>query len=75
VNACRSSSNPFKRRHYQGETTNLAAKGYGSLPTAGRILRDIEAIEIVRKGGAKWLSNGNVHYSGKVHQPLVGYRL
>ncbi len=35
------------------------AKCYGSLATAWRTLRGIEAIEIVRKGRVRWIGKGD----------------
>jgi transposase-like protein len=36
------------------------AKGYGSLQTAWRTLRGIEAMEMMRKGRAKWVAKDDV---------------
>ena len=35
------------------------AKGYGSLATAWRTLRGIEAMDIVRKGSVRWIAKGD----------------
>ena len=35
------------------------AKGYGSLPTAWRTLRGIEAMDMVRKGRVRWVAKGD----------------
>jgi IS6 family transposase len=48
------------------------AKGYGSLPTAWRTLRGIEAMEMVKKGQAKWVAKGNVVGQVKFINSLFG---
>jgi transposase, IS6 family len=48
------------------------AKGYGSLPTAWRTLRGIEAMEMVRKGRVRWIGTDDVVGQAKFITKLFG---
>ena len=48
------------------------AKGYGSVPTAWRILRGIEAMDMIRKGRVRTAGNGDVEAQVKFINTLFG---
>ena len=49
-----------EQSHRNVKRRTWLAKGYGSLPTAWRTLRGIEAMDMVRKGRARWVAKGDV---------------
>jgi transposase-like protein len=57
---CKYLNNIVEQDHRNVKRRTWLARGYGSLPTAWRILRGIEAMEMIRKGRAKWVAKGEV---------------
>ena len=57
---CKYLNNVVEQSHRNVKRRTLLAKGYGSLPTAWRTLRGIEAMDMVRKGRARWVAKGDV---------------
>jgi transposase, IS6 family len=57
---CKYLNNIVEQDHRNVKRRTWLAKGHGSLPTAWRTLRGIEAMEMMRKGRAKWVAKGNV---------------
>lgn len=47
------------------------AKGYGSLATAWRTLRGIEAMDMVRKGRVRRIAKGDPVWPSEVHRQVV----
>jgi IS6 family transposase len=57
---CKYLNNVVEQSHRNVKRRTWLAKGYGSLPTAWRTLRGIEAMDMVRKGRARWVAKGDV---------------
>ena len=57
---CKYLNNIVEQDHRNVKRRTWLAKGYGSLSTAWRTLRGIEAMEMVRKGRARWVAKGDV---------------
>jgi transposase-like protein len=57
---CKYRNNIVEQDHRNVKRRAWLAKGYGSLSTAWRTLRGIEAMEMVRKGRAKWVAKSDV---------------
>jgi transposase, IS6 family len=49
-------NNVVEQDHRNVKRRTWLAKGYGSLPTAWRTLRGIEAMDMVRKGTVRWVA-------------------
>jgi len=49
------------------------AKGYGSFTTAWRTLQGIEAVEMIRKGRARWVAKGDA-IAGRLHRRPIRHR-
>src|SRR4051795_491327 len=56
---CKYLNNVVEQSHRNVKRRTWLAKGYGSLPTAWRTLRGIEAMEMVSKGRARWVAKGD----------------
>ena len=56
---CKYLNNVVEQSHRNVKRRTWLAKGYGSLPTAWRTLRGIEAMEMVRKGRVRWVAKGD----------------
>ena len=56
---CKYLNNVVEQSHRNVKRRTWLAKGYGSLLTAWRTLRGIEAMEMVRKGRARWVAKGD----------------
>ena len=56
---CKYLNNVVEQSHRNVKRRTWLAKGYGSLPTAWRTLRGIEAMEMVRKGRVRWIAKGD----------------
>ena len=56
---CKYLNNVVEQSHRNVKRRTWLAKGYGSLPTAWRTLRGIEAMEMVRRGRARWVAKGD----------------
>jgi transposase, IS6 family len=69
---CKYLNNIVEQDHRNVKLRTRLAKGYGSLPTAWRTLRGIEAMEMLRKGRAKWVAKGNVVGQVKFISSLFG---
>ena len=52
-------NNVVEQDHRNVKSRTWLAKGYGSLPTAWRTLRGIEAMDMVRKGRVRWVAKGD----------------
>jgi IS6 family transposase len=69
---CKYLNNIVEQDHRTVKRRTWLARGYGSLPTAWRTLRGIEAMEMVRKGRAKWMAKGTVVGQVKFISSLFG---
>jgi IS6 family transposase len=69
---CKYLNNVVEQDHRNVKRRTWLAKGYGSLATAWRTLRGIEAIEMVRKGRARWVAKGDVVGQVKFINNLFG---
>src|SRR6201999_2580959 len=57
---CKHLNNIVEQDHRNVKRRTWLAKGYGSFVTAWRTLRGIEAMDMVRKGRARWIAKGDV---------------
>ena len=57
---CKYLNNIVEQDHRNVKRRTWLAKGYGSLQSAWRTLRGIEAMEMVRKGRARWIAADDV---------------
>jgi transposase, IS6 family len=69
---CKYLNNIVEQDHRNTKRRTWLAKGYGSLQTAWRTLRGIEAIEMVRKGRARWVAKDDVVGQVKFVSKLFG---
>jgi transposase, IS6 family len=69
---CRYLNNVVEQDHRNVKRRTWLAKGYGSLRTAWRVLRGIEAMEMVRKGRARWVPKGDAVGQVKFISSLFG---
>src|SRR4051794_18417118 len=65
-------NNVVEQSHRNVKRRTWLAKGYGSLPTAWRTLRGIEAMEMVRKGRVRWVAKGDAVGQAKFIDKLFG---
>ena len=56
---CKYLNNVVEQDHRHVKRRTWLAKGYGSLWTAWRTLRGIEAMDMVRKGRVRWIAKGD----------------
>ena len=56
---CKYLNNVVEQDHRNVNRRTWLAKGYGSLATAWRTLRGIEAMDMVRKGRVRWIAKGD----------------
>jgi transposase-like protein len=67
---CKYLNNVVEQDHRNVKRRTWLAKGYGSLWTAWRTLRGIEAVDMVRKGRVRWISKddpvGQAKFIGKL---------
>lgn len=56
---CKYLNNVVEQDHRNVKRRTWLAKGYGSLATAWRTLQGIEAMDMVRKGRARWVAKGD----------------
>ena len=67
---CKYLNNVVEQDHRNVKSRTWLAKGYGSLPTAWRTLRGIEAMDMVRKGRVRWVAKsdpvGQAKFIGKL---------
>ena len=69
---CKYLNNVVEQSHRNVKRRTWLAKGYGSLPTAWRTLRGIEAMEMVSKGRARWVAKGDAVRQAKFINKLFG---
>jgi transposase-like protein len=69
---CKYLNNVVEQSHRNVKRRTWLAKGYGSLPTAWRTLRGIEAMEMVRQGRARWVAKGDAVSQAKFIDKLFG---
>jgi transposase-like protein len=69
---CKYLNNVVEQSHRNVKRRTWLAKGYGSLSTAWRTLRGIEAMEMVRKGRARWVPKGDAVSQAKFINKLFG---
>lgn len=65
-------NNIVEQDHRNVKRRTWLARGYGSLRTAWRTLRGIEAVEMVRKGRARWIGKDDVVGQAKFIAKLFG---
>ena len=56
---CKYLNNVMEQDHCTVKKRVWLAKGYQSFSTAWRTLRGIEAVHMIRKGRARWVSKGD----------------
>ena len=56
---CKYLNNVVEQDHRTVKKRTWLAKGYGSCSTAWRTLQGIEAVEMIRKGRARWVAKGD----------------
>ena len=56
---CKYLNNVVEQDHRNVKRRTCLAKGYGSVATAWRTLRGIEALDMVRKGRVRWVAKGD----------------
>ncbi len=69
---CKYLNNIVEQDHRNAERRTWLAKGYGSVPTAWRTLRGIEAMEMIRKGRARRVAKGDTVGQMKFIEKLFG---
>jgi DDE domain len=69
---CKYLNNIVEQDHRNVKRRTSLAKGYGSLQSAWRTLRGIEAMEMVRKGRARWIATDDVVGQGQFIRRLFG---
>jgi transposase, IS6 family len=65
-------NNVVEQDHRNVKRRTWLASCHGSLPTAWRILRGIEVMEMVRQGRAEWVTKGNLVGQVKFISRLFG---
>ena len=56
---CKYLNNLVEQDHRTVKNRTWLAKGYGSFASAWRTLQGIEAVEMIRKGGVRWIPKGD----------------
>ena len=69
---CKYLNNIVEQDHRTVKRRTWLAKGYGSVPTAWRTLRGIEAMEMIRKGRARRVAKGDTVAQIKFIEKLFG---
>jgi IS6 family transposase len=69
---CKYLNNIVEQDHRNTKRRTWRAKGYGSLPTAWRTLRGIEAMEMLSKGRSRWVAKDDVVEKAKFVSKLFG---
>jgi transposase-like protein len=69
---CKFLNNIVEQDHRNVKRRTWLAKGYGSVPTAWRTLRGIEAMEMIRKGRARRVAKGDTVAQIKFVEKLFG---
>lgn len=70
---CKYLNNVVEQSHRNVKRRTWLAKGYGSLLTAWRTLRGIEAMHMVRKGRVRWIAKGDPVSQAKFISTLSHY--
>ena len=65
-------NNIVEQDHRSVKRRTWLAKGYGSVPTAWRTLRGIEAMDMIRKGRARRVAKGDTVAQAKFIDKLFG---
>jgi transposase-like protein len=69
---CRYLNNVVEQDHRNVKRRTWLAKGYGSISTAWRTLRGIEAMAMVRKGRVRWVAKDDTSGQAKFIDKLFG---
>jgi IS6 family transposase len=69
---CKYLNNVVEQDHRNVKRRTWLAKGYGSVPTAWRTLRGIEAMDMIRKGRARQVAKGDIVAQIKFVEKLFG---
>jgi transposase, IS6 family len=69
---CKYLNNVIEQDHRTIKKRVWLAKGYGSFPTAWRTLQGIEAVHMISKGRARWVTKGNVIAQARFISALFG---
>ena len=69
---CQYLNNIVEQDHRTVKRRTWLAKGYGSVPTAWRTLRGIEAMDMIRKGRARRVAKGDTVAQVKFIDKLFG---
>jgi transposase, IS6 family len=69
---CKYLNNVVEQDHRNVKRRTWLAKGYGSVPTAWRTLRGIEAMDMIRKGRARRVAKGDIVAQMKFVEKLFG---
>ena len=69
---CKYLNNVVEQDHRNVKRRTWLAKGYGSVPTAWRTLRGIEAMDMIRKGRARRVAKGDTVAQIKFVEKLFG---
>ena len=69
---CKYLNNIVEQDHRSVKRRTWLAKGYGSVPTAWRTLRGIEAMDMIRKGRARRVAKGDTVAQVKFIDKLFG---
>ena len=69
---CKYLNNVVEQDHRNVKRRTWLAKGYGSVPTAWRTLRGIEAMAMIRKGRARRVAKGDTVAQIKFVEKLFG---
>ena len=72
VRQCRYLNNAVEQDHRNVKRRMWLAKGYGSIWTAWRTLRGIEAMAMVKKGRVRWVAKDNPAGQAKFIRKLFG---
>jgi transposase, IS6 family len=69
---CKYLNNVVEQSHRNVKRRTWLAKGYGSLLTAWRTLRGLEAMEMVKNGRVRWVAKGDAARQAKFINKLFG---
>ena len=69
---CKYLNNVVEQDHRTVKQRVWLAKGYGSLRTAWRTLRGIEAVSLTGKGRARWVAKGDAVAQARLINKLFG---
>ena len=69
---CKYLNNVIEQDHRTVKKRVWLAKGYGSFITAWRTLQGIEAVNMIRKGRARWVAKGDAIAQARFISALFG---